>query len=84
MNENLNEDWSYLNKIITWTGSKGKFAQFPREVEVQLDFAVLQKERPITGMANFGHAPRDLTNNSFLTKNEKNPFSEGLTVERVK
>ncbi len=84
LNENLNEDWSYLNKIITWTGSKGKFAQFPREVEVQLDFAVLQKERPITGMANFGHAPRDLTNNSFLTKNEKNPFSEGLTVERVK
>ena len=79
IHENSEQDWSYLNNIITWTGSKGKIAQFPREVEVSLDLTPIFKERPITGMANFGHAPRDL-NNYGLVGGFDNQFSEALTV----
>jgi len=79
LNETHGEDWSYLNNIITWTGSQGKFAQFPREVEVSLDLAVLQKERAVTGSANFGHAPRDI-NNQAVIAGGNNPFSTNLLV----
>jgi hypothetical protein len=79
VNENSEQDWSYLNNIIRWSGSKGKVAQFPREVELSVDLTPLFKERPIAGMANFGHAPRDL-NNFGLVGGFNNEFSEGLTV----
>ncbi len=79
VHETSEQDWSYLNNIITWTGSKGKVAQFPREVELSLDLTPIFKERPITGMANFGHAPRD-ANNFGLVGGFNNAFSEGLTV----
>lgn len=82
VSENSEQDWSYLNNIITWTGSKGKVAQFPREVEVSVDLTPLFKERPVTGMANFGHAPRDLKNIG-LVGGFNNEFSEALTVNRV-
>lgn len=77
--ENSEQDWSYLNNIITWTGSKGKVAQFPREVDVSLDMSPLFKERPITGMANFGHAPRDLKNLGFVGGFNNN-FSQDLAI----
>jgi len=79
INENSEQDWSYLNNIITWTGSNGKVAQFPRQVEISMDLTPFFKERPITGMANFGHAPRDLKNFG-LVGGFNNEFSEGLTV----
>jgi hypothetical protein len=79
LNETHGEDWSYLNNIITWNGSQGKFAQFPREVEISLDLAVLQKERAVTGAANFGHAPRDI-NNQAVIAGGNNPFSTNLLV----
>jgi len=82
VSENSEQDWSYLNNIITWTGSKGKVAQFPREVEISVDLTPLFKERPVTGMANFGHAPRDLKNIE-LVGGFNNEFSEALTVNRV-
>lgn len=82
INETSQQDWSYLNNIITWTGSKGKSAQFPREVEISMDMTPLFKERPVTGMANFGHAPRDLTNGDFVGGNG-NSFSRGLSVPRT-
>jgi len=82
VSENSEQDWSYLNNIITWTGSKGKVAQFPREVEISVDLTPLFKERPVTGMANFGHAPRDLKNIG-LVGGFNNEFSEALTVNRV-
>ena len=62
--------------------NKGKVAQFPREVEVSVDLTPLFKERPVTGMANFGHAPRDLKNIG-LVGGFNNEFSEALTVNRV-
>ena len=79
VHENAEQDWSYLNNIITWTGSKGKVAQFPREVDISVDLTPLFKERPVTGMANFGHAPRDITN-SELIAGTNNKFSQGLIV----
>ena len=82
VSENSEQDWSYLNNIITWNSSKGKVAQFPREVEVSVDLTPLFKERPVTGMANFGHAPRDLKNIG-LVGGFNNEFSEALTVNRV-
>ena len=82
VSENSEQDWSYLNNIITWTGSKGKVAQFPREVEISVDLTPLFKERPVTGMANFGHAPRDATNVE-QTTGYNNKFSSGLTVNRL-
>jgi hypothetical protein len=39
----------------------------------------LFNERPVTGMANFGHAPRDITN-SELIAGTNNKFSQGLIV----
>ena len=54
-------------------------AQFPREVEISLDLAVLQKERAVTGAANFGHAPRDI-NNQAVIAGGNNPFSTNLLV----
>jgi hypothetical protein len=79
VHETAEQDWSYLNNIITWTGSKGKVAQFPREVELSVDLTPLFKERPITGMANFGHAPRD-NNNISVIDGANNPFSTNLLV----
>lgn len=79
LHENSEQDWSYLNNIITWTDSKGKFAQFPREVEISVDLTPLFKERPVTGMTNFGHAPRDNKNISVIAGNN-NAFSTNLSV----
>lgn len=79
VSENSEEDWSYLNNIITWTGSKGRVAQFPREVEISVDLTPIFKERPVTGMANFGHAPRDV-NNSVRIEGVNNAFSANLSV----
>jgi len=81
LNETYGEDWSYLNKIISWEGSKGKFAQFPREVEISLDLSVIFKERAIVGSALFGHSVRDLNNEAQIAGND-NYFSTQLMVPR--
>ena len=47
-------DWSYLNGVIQWNNSKGKYAQFPRECELNLSMDLLEKERPVVGGNNFG------------------------------
>ncbi len=56
-------DWVYLNGVIQLTNSKGKYAQFPRECELNLQMELLEKERPIVGGNNFGNAWRVLDNN---------------------
>jgi hypothetical protein len=50
----LENDWSYLNGKIQWTDSKGKYAQFPRECELNLSMDLLEKERPEVRGNNFG------------------------------
>jgi hypothetical protein len=51
-----NEDWKYLNDKIVYTDSKelGKFAQFPRECEISINGSLLEKQRPMVGLNNFG------------------------------
>ena len=56
-------DWSYLNGVIQLANSKGKYAQFPRECELNLSMDLLEKERPIVGGSNFGNAWRVLDKN---------------------
>lgn len=75
--ETLNEDntpyskkdgtgnWNYLAQYITSPDSGGKFAQVPREVDLNFSFYLLEKERAIIGGANFGHAPRIDKNNTW-------------------
>lgn len=75
--ENRETNWSYLNGIISWPSSDGKYAQFPREVEISMDITVLQKERPVVGSANFGNAPRDQQNNAVIAGDD-NKFSKQL------
>ena len=82
LSESNKNDWNYLNNIITWSGSQGKYAQFPREVEISLDLSLLQKERAITGAANFGHSVRNSTNESRIAGYD-NYFSTLLMVPRT-
>jgi len=77
LSENSEANWSYLNGIIQWPNSDGKYAQFPREVEISLDITVLQKERPVVGAANFGNATRDQVNNAIIAGDD-NKFSKQL------
>ena len=67
--ETLSEDyaqknnWNYLNGVIQLANSKGTYAQFPRECELNLQMDLLEKERPIVGGNNFGDYARTLDNN---------------------
>lgn len=60
--ETLNEkyaesnDWTYLNNVIKWVGSKNKYAQLPRTVDFSVSMNLLEKEKPIVGGAQFGSA----------------------------
>ena len=72
-------DWSYLNAALTpsgkgtiqWEGSKGKYAQFPRECDLNLNMDLLEKERPIVGGNNFGDSVRQLNpEGDYITNNQ--------------
>jgi hypothetical protein len=68
--ETLNEDnvvadkktgnklWSYLANYISATSVNTLYGQFPRSVDISLTMNLLEKEQPVVGGANFGHAPR--------------------------
>lgn len=48
--EEYNENWYYgLSKSFEWDRSKGKFAQFPMEAELNLSLKVLEKTLPRAG-----------------------------------
>ena len=81
-------DWSYLNGALTpsgmiqWTDSKGKYAQFPRECELNLSMDLLEKERPIVGGNNFGDSVRQLNaQGEYINPNNNNDlFSRKILV----
>lgn len=80
-------DWSYLQKIIQWTNSNGKYAQFPRECELNLQMDLLEKDISIVGGSNFGDfykTPipdnRDDGSISTVLKGTRNSFSEELYI----
>jgi hypothetical protein len=80
-------DWSYLNGaftpsgVIQWTDSKGKYAQFPRECELNLQMDLLEKERPIVGGNNFGNSVRQLNaQGDYINPNNSDSFSRKILV----
>lgn len=80
---NTNE-WKYLVNYIK--APNAKFGQLPREIDMDFSMYVLEKERAITGGANFGHAPRDESWENWNTEtvpNGKSPtaFHENLVVD---
>jgi hypothetical protein len=81
LNEETSEknDWDYLNKNITWKDSKGKYAQLPRTVEISISVDLLEKERPITGGANYGDAYRDQELKEFI--DSPKTFSKNIVIK---
>ena len=82
LNEQNSDEWNYLNGIITnnlmGSNTTARYGQLPREVEISIEGALLEKERAQVGGSHFGHAPRvddwettldsngNLTDNSFV------------------
>lgn len=84
LNQYNSKEWSYLNGIIKnpqlqgQDSSTGKYGQLPRECEISVEGALLEKERAQVGGSHFGHAPRkdnwedtldangELTSDSFI------------------
>jgi len=67
--------------VIQWTDSKGKYAQFPRECELNLQMDLLEKERPIVGGNNFGNSVRQLNaQGDYINPNNSDSFSRKILV----
>lgn len=87
--ETLNEDnsdvWSYLSDYIKAPGMK--YGQLPRSVDITMTMNLLEKEQPIAGGANFGHAPRNniFKSNDWNTNTPDNSkitdFNKSLVVD---
>lgn len=83
LNEFNSEEWSYLNGIIknpnmqsidntgiNGTNSTGvRYGQLPREIEINVEGALLEKERAQVGGNHYGHAPRKDNWENFLDSN---------------
>lgn len=77
---NNDKDWNYLNGSIIWKKSKGKYAQFPRSVDINVSMNLLEKERPVIGGSQFGHVYRDI---DFKNKKSAGDFSSNLMFENI-
>jgi hypothetical protein len=86
-----NDTWSWgSNRAYKWdsnknllnsrndkSSSEGRFAQFPRTAEINLQMNVLEKDKPKTGRAVWGDAPiRE--NESFFETVKGDTFSENV------
>ena len=81
--ETLNEDnspegWNYLADYMTANGML--YGQLPRQVELSFDMNLLEKEEPIVGGANFGHAPRS---NIFIPNNWNSNTPNGAVPNKA-
>ena len=84
------KDWSYLNGVIELKDSKGIYAQFPRECELNIQMDLLEKETPVVGGSNFGDfykTPfpdnRDDGSISTVSHGTQNSFSEELYLNDI-
>ena len=73
LNSDNSTEWSYLNGIIKNPKVGNRYGQLPREVEINIEGALLEKERAQVGGSHYGHAPRkdnweDFLNNGELTE----------------
>ena len=74
LSEEKEEDWTYLNGKIKWEKSKGKYAQFPRECELNVQMDLLEKERPVVGGSQFG--------NFWRTLDDKGNYFNGIDLNK--
>lgn len=58
LNQDNSKEWTYLNGIIKNPSLNRNYGQLPREIEINIEGALLEKERAQVGGAHFGHAPR--------------------------
>ena len=81
LNQENSEDWNYLNGRIKNPYVKGKYGQLPREVEINVEGALLEKERPQIGGSHYGHAPRKDDWEKYIVNGEATPqaFVVGMT-----
>jgi hypothetical protein len=75
------KDWNYLNGVISWKNSKGKYAQLPKSVDISISVNLLEKEKPVTGGSQYGDVYRDSNLKNII--NTPGPFSEKLIVANV-
>lgn len=73
LNQYNSEEWTYLNGIIKNPKLEKRYGQLPRDVEINVEGALLEKERAQVGGSHYGHAPRkdnweDFLNNGELTE----------------
>jgi len=85
-NEFNAEEWHYLADHIK--APNLVYGQLPRELDIALSLILLEKERAVTGGANFGHAPRDETWSDWNTATvpngqSPNKFHKSLVVNVI-
>lgn len=71
LNQDNSKNWSYLNGKITAPFLNRNYGQLPREVEIAVEGALLEKERAMVGGSHFGHAPRVDNWEDFLDEDGK-------------
>lgn len=80
LNENNSNEWSYLNGKIKSNFVGKNYGQLPREVEISIEGALLEKERAVVGGSHFGHSPRKDNWEDFLDNTgwmDENGFNVG-------
>jgi len=64
--------------------SKGRFAQFPRTADINVNMAIMEKDRPTVGKAMWGDAPVPITRfPKNLDLNDPNYSDKDITIEVV-
>jgi hypothetical protein len=80
LQESIGGDWhTGLSKSIKWEKNNGaRFAQFPKEASIRVDMYVMEKERPRTGIGNWGDGPyaNDFSFSKNLSSNKHVPQDE--------
>jgi hypothetical protein len=80
LQESIGGDWhTGLSKSIKWEKNNGAgFAQFPKEASIRVDMYVMEKERPRTGIGNWGDGPHanDFSFSKNLSSNKHVPQDE--------
>jgi len=77
------EDWSYMRGALKLNNSKGRYAQLPKEVEINISADILEKERPIVGGAQYGDYYREinLADGTYSSSADISRFSSNMVVE---
>lgn len=76
LNEENSSEWSYLIDYIKAPSVKKRYGQLPKTVDISITANLLEKERPIVGMAHFNHAPHE---ENYIKDNYRKTMQEFTT-----